>query len=411
LLSIEHIHLSEFNYFLPDDRIALFPANVRDQSRLLIRDSNGNIKDEIFSSLPDHLPPNSRMVFNNSKVIPARLLFTKDTGSHIEIFCLRPVNPGDYSLSLSSTHSCIWECMIGNIRKFKSGTVEMPVVKDGEKIILKAHKISASDNYALIRFEWDDPMLSFAGILQLAGQTPLPPYIKRPPVDDDKLRYQTVYSSQEGSVAAPTAGLHFTPEVLGRLRAKNIVCDEVTLHVGAGTFQPVKTELIRDHQMHAEYYEVTHQFVDMISNNLGEVICVGTTSVRTLESLYWTGVKLLTTCQKPEIPELEQWEAYFLPQDISIRDSFQALKKWVGNKHGGRGYASTSLMIVPGYRFRMTKALITNFHQPGSTLLMLIAAFIGDTWKETYQYALDKGFRFLSYGDSSLLFRPENGSE
>jgi S-adenosylmethionine:tRNA ribosyltransferase-isomerase len=253
--------------------------------------------------------------------------------------------------------------------------------------------------------------LTFGGILQLAGQTPLPPYIKRPPVDDDKLRYQTVYSSQEGSVAAPTAGLHFTPEVFGRLRKKNIVCNEVTLHVGAGTFQPVKTELIRDHQMHAEYFEVTQQFVEVMAKNPEKVICVGTTSVRTLESLYWTGVKLLTTGQNPECPELGQWEAYTLPQDISIGESFHALEKWLARKREGHDYASTQLMIVPGYRFRMTKALITNFHQPGSTLLMLIAAFIGDSWKETYRYALEKGFRFLSYGDSSLLFRPENKSD
>jgi S-adenosylmethionine:tRNA ribosyltransferase-isomerase len=408
LISIDNIKPSDYSYELPDYRIAAFPAHRRDISRLLIRQANGIILEDLFQNIARYLPEGSRIFFNNSKVISARIIFRTKSGSKVEIFCLRPVNPSDYSLALSSSGSCIWECMIGNVKRFKEPFLQMPVTTSNRDLILTAEKTEIKGNMAVIKFKWDDAGITFAEIISVAGLTPLPPYLKRDPVPEDRYRYQTIYSKNEGSVAAPTAGLHFTNEVLDSLTARNIARHEVTLHVGAGTFLPVKTEYVRDHKMHAEYFEVSAGIVDELAGITDRVTCVGTTTVRTLESLYWLGAKIAADSECCNELNLGQWEPYSIkecPKDIA----FGALSKWLTN-NTEKTLASTSFMIVPGYKFKVTDRLITNFHQPGSTLLMLIAAFIGESWKETYNYALEKGFRFLSFGDSSLLINADTDS-
>jgi len=406
LISIEHLKSSEFNYELPPDQIAAFPVSRRDQSRLLIRDSLGNLQEDIFRNVAVHIPEGSTIFFNNSKVIPARLIFNSSAGSRIELFCLQPLNPPEYGSSLISRGSCTWECMTGNSKRFKEHALHLNVICDKGNLALTAEKKALKGNKAEITFSWDNESVSFAEILAAAGNVPLPPYIKRKPVPEDRWRYQTIYSKIEGSVAAPTAGLHFTDEVLNSLVKRNIRPHEVTLHVGSGTFQPVKSEFVREHRMHAEYFEITAQTVEELSVLHERVTCVGTTTVRTLESMYWIGAKLALSRDMPEILHLGQWEPYSL-NECTPEEAFHALSRWFGLRKDEKALASTSFMIVPGYRFRMTDKLITNFHQPGSSLLMLIAAFIGETWRDTYEYALKKGFRFLSYGDSSLLFNPD----
>lgn len=396
----------QYSYNLPDERIALFPSEKRDNSRLLIRRKDGSLDQDVFKNLARHLPGGSHVYFNNSKVIPARLVFTKDTGSRIELFCLNPVEPYDYALSLSAEQSSTWECMVGNMKRFRSSSLVMKIQVSGDTIMLKAEKISQKGNIAVIRFSWDNNALSFADILSKAGKTPLPPYIKREVTEPDRHWYQTVYSKYDGSVAAPTAGLHFTRYVLDQLSYKGIKCHELTLHIGAGTFQPMKSKLIRDHIMHAEWFRVTADLVHMLAETDTRVTCVGTTTVRTLESLYWLGVKIIQSGGiLPHGLHIEQWEVYDLPREYSLKQSFEAFREWISKQNVNEFVASTKLMIVPGYEFKVTDTLITNFHLPQSTLLLLIAAFIGESWKDVYQFALDHEFRFLSYGDSSLLFQ------
>ncbi len=402
---IADISPHQFSYDLPDDRIALFPAEYRDNSRILIRNGDGSLQQDTFRNLASYLPGDSHIFFNNSKVIPARLIFTKETGSHIELFCLRPIDPADYVRSLAATEYCTWECMVGNLKRFTGNSLEMKVNIDESTVILRADKISLAGNIAIIRFSWDKA-ISFAAILYSSGQTPLPPYIKRETTELDRQSYQTVYSKCDGSVAAPTAGLHFTEYIFDQLRQKNIHCHELTLHIGAGTFQPMKSEKVRDHEMHAETFRITADLIHTLAEMDTRVICVGTTSVRTLESLYWLGVKIIQSGGRITGGLLlDQWEVYDLPRTYSMKEAFRAFREWIDEQDAKELFASTKIMIVPGYEFRVTDTLITNFHQPQSTLLLLIAAFIGDSWRNVYQYALEQDFRFLSYGDSSLLFQ------
>jgi S-adenosylmethionine:tRNA ribosyltransferase-isomerase len=406
LISFADIEPERYSYVLPEERIALFPAKTRDDSRLLIRNSNGRLEQDHFRNIASYLPASSEVFRNNSKVIPARLIFTSQSGSRIELFCLKPVEPSDYALSLSVPRSCIWECMVGNLKRFKADTLFMDVPFKDTRVRLMAEKLQRKDNVATIRFSWDHDSVSFGALLAEAGSTPLPPYIRRAVVHQDRERYQTIYSRFDGSVAAPTAGLHFTQPVLEQFSLKGIRCHDLTLHVGAGTFQPIKTSHVLEHQMHEECFVLDEELLRILATLKKKVTCVGTTSVRTLESIYWLGVKLIHLGKNSNTRmEIGQWESYQLPQHYTFQQSFETLVDWMDKQDKKSLLVSTRLMIIPGYDFRVTDTLITNFHQPRSTLLLLIAAFIGDNWKDVYQYALENGFRFLSYGDSSLLFR------
>lgn len=398
--------LREYNYYLPPERIAYYPAAERDASKLLVRTGNG-ISSDIFRNIGNHLPEGSLLVFNNTRVIRARLLFKKESGAGIEILCLEPLEPRDYGEAFSSTQPVEWKCIAGNLKKWKKGDLVLNF-NDGSRVIkLKASRAGTEGEDTLrIRFSWDGTDLCFGRILELAGHIPLPPYINRPDTTEDAISYQTVYSSVDGSVAAPTAGLHFTPRLLSELERKGIRKAEITLHVGAGTFKPVKTDNIHDHEMHCEHFIISRSCLDELVRNEGRITAVGTTTVRTLESLYWMGVKIRggTSLSEGSIAT-GQWEPYERETDLPAADALDALAKAM-DKDGLEYLAgSTSLIIVPGYRFRMIKGLVTNFHQPGSTLLLLVAAWTGEAWKDVYNYALQNDYRFLSYGDSSLLYR------
>lgn len=395
-MTVKQINISDYNYELPDERIAKFPLEKRDSSKLLTYIS-GNVSTNVFSSLPEILPANSCLVFNNTRVIQARLEFFKSTGSRIEIFCLEPQDPSSYELSLSSTQSCVWKCMVGNLKKWKGEVLKKEVGTDN--LILEAERLETNGNTSFIKFSWNNGV-SFAEVLDLLGELPIPPYLNRKTQESDKTTYQTVYSKVKGSVAAPTAGLHFTPEVISALHGKGIKTMELTLHVGAGTFQPVKAEEIGGHAMHAEKIEVSKDFIENIIENLGNIVAVGTTSVRTLESLYYLGVQLHSGDTKLLV---NQWEPYENKSELSPKESLQAILNYMEQTQSNILYATTQIMIVPGYKFNIVNILITNFHQPKSTLLLLLAAFIGDKWRELYKYALDNDYRFLSYGDSSVL--------
>ena len=395
-MTVKQINISDYNYELPDERIAKFPLEKRDSSKLLTYIS-GNVSTNVFSSLPEILPANSCLVFNNTRVIQARLEFFKSTGSRIEIFCLEPQDPSSYELSLSSTQSCVWKCMVGNLKKWKAEVLKKEVGTDN--LILEAERLETNGNTSFIKFSWNNGV-SFAEVLDLLGELPIPPYLNRKTQESDKTTYQTVYSKVKGSVAAPTAGLHFTPEVISALHGKGIKTMELTLHVGAGTFQPVKAEEIGGHAMHAEKIEVSRDFIENIIENLGNIVAVGTTSVRTLESLYYLGVQLHSGDTKLLV---NQWEPYENKSELSPKESLQAILNYMEQTQSNILYATTQIMIVPGYKFNIVNILITNFHQPKSTLLLLLAAFIGDKWRELYKYALENDYRFLSYGDSSVL--------
>jgi S-adenosylmethionine:tRNA ribosyltransferase-isomerase len=397
----------QFKYELPEERIAVFPAEIRDKSRLLIREEDGTLHEDTFRNISDYLVKDSHLFFNNSKVIPARIIFTKESGSRVEIFCLKPSEPSNYTASLLAKRTCSWECMIGNLKRFSRDSLHLKISSKPVDLMLRAEKTGQSGNMVIVKFTWDNDKTSFGEILTLVGQTPLPPYIKRDPVETDRERYQTIYSKYEGSVAAPTAGLHFTELVFEKLAGKHISRHEITLHVGAGTFQPIKTNRVKDHEMHAEFFIITPGLIRLLAGMSDRVACVGTTTVRTLESIYWLGIKVMVSeIISPRNLHIDQWEPYNLPVNYSMRQSFEALGEWMEKFKLKEVVASTKLMIIPGYRFNVVNTLVTNFHQPGSTLLLLIAAFIGETWKETYNYALQHDFKFLSYGDSSLLFNP-----
>ena len=399
------IDLNEYNYDLPDNRIAQYPVKERDSSKLLIY-KQGKISQDIFKNIDANIPADSLLVFNNTRVIRARILFRKDTGARIEVLCLEPLSPAEYELSLSSGEPVEWKCIVGNLKKWKSGMILTPFIYRGKNYNLTAEKLQSEGEAWRIRFKWNCRGISFGEVIEATGHIPLPPYINREDEAADYKRYQTVYSSVKGSVAAPTAGLHFTKRVFEKLKKKGIKSTEVTLHVGAGTFQPIKSDNISDHEMHCEHFYVSQQTIELLINNQGKIIPVGTTSVRTLESLYWLGVKLIK-----DLPvdgsdhSLGQWEPDNLDATITVTESLEALLNYLRKNNLTYLNAVTSIMITPGYDFRMIDGIITNFHQPKSTLLLLISAWIGNDWKKIYQYAIANDFRFLSYGDCSVLLR------
>lgn len=476
---ISDISIHNFNYHLPDSAVAKYPLSERDSSKLLVWKDH-QMEDHQFSELPSLLPTSSLLVFNNTRVIRARLLFEKSTGAKIEIFCLEPVQPHDYQLSFSQNSFCSWKCIIGNRKRWKGEVLEMEVemerredgetgrpgdgetgrlgdggtgrLRDGEterlgdwgtgrlrdgkterrgdgetgrpgdeetggrerpgrvedkepkRFVLRAELIKELEEGFEVRFSWDHPQYTFAQVLEAAGNIPIPPYLHRPSEEIDSKVYQTVYSKIEGSVAAPTAGLHFTENIFNALANRQIQCAELTLHVGAGTFQPVKSEFIAEHRMHTEFFQVGKQFLEQLLTSVGNIIAVGTTSVRTLESLYWIGCSLL---KNPDIHSaglaVEQWDPY-QKEDIfiSTEQALQAIINWMTTNNLASLETSTRIMILPGYRFRVIRGLVTNFHQPKSTLLLLISAVLGEDWKRVYTHALQNGYRFLSYGDSNL---------
>lgn len=405
-----HIKIKEFNYPLPDERIAKFPLKVRDQSKLLVY-KHGNVSESQFFNLPEFIPKGSLMVFNNTKVIQARLHFRKETGAMIEVFCLEPIAPHDYVLSFQQTRSCSWLCMIGNLKKWKEGVLSRQV-NVGEKIVtLTATRKECRGTSHWINFEWNDDEITFADLLEVVGELPIPPYLNRKTEESDKETYQTVYSKIDGSVAAPTAGLHFTDRVLLDLKDHGVDLEELTLHVGAGTFKPVKSEEIAGHEMHTEWISVSYNTLDHLLKHQGCAIAVGTTSVRTLESLYYIG---LTLYNNPDATDEEiavkQWQPYEIEEStgtaepITPIEALQAIVNYM-DRHGLEAlHSNTQIIIAPGYTYHIVKAMVTNFHQPQSTLLLLVSAFVSGNWKTIYDYALSHDFRFLSYGDSSLLF-------
>jgi S-adenosylmethionine:tRNA ribosyltransferase-isomerase len=401
-MRFENINPDDYDYDLPKGRIAQYPLNERDMSKLLILKDH-KISQDIFRNITEYIPGDSLLVFNNSRVIRARLLFTKTTGAQIEILCLEPLLPADYESSFASPGPVEWKCIIGNLKKWKGGPVIMEFQFDGKKYSLEAERLCAEGEASRVLFKWNAPGLSFSEVIDSAGHMPLPPYIEREDEENDSATYQTVYSSVKGSVAAPTAGLHFTENVLSEIRKSGINTTEITLHVGAGTFKPMKANKISDHEMHCEHFTVSRENITALIEKQGKIIPVGTTSVRTIESLYWMGVKLLTN-KKEHSFSLDQWEPYHLNGDISSEVSLNALLEHMKRNNLLSLHASTSIMIVPGYNFKITNGLITNFHQPRSTLLLLISAWTGEKWKDIYRYAKENEFRFLSYGDSSLLF-------
>ncbi len=404
------IKIQDYSYDLPSERIAKYPLEQRDASKLLIYNNgrNGDIKESFFFTLPSYIPENSLMVFNNTKVVPARLFFRKETGAVIEIFCLEPVQPADYALCFASNESCSWNVVIGNAKKWKGGEVGLMLEnasEEAKKLNLRAELIYKGDNNgSVVKFKWDSGC-SFSEVLDICGRIPIPPYLNRDTEALDYERYQTLYARIKGSVAAPTAGLHFTDRVFSGLKDKNVDVENVCLHVGAGTFVPVKSEYISDHKMHTEPFEVTKSFLLKLRDlkDGQKVISVGTTSTRTLESLYFLGVQCI---ENGEPGAVEQWEPYRKEYNYTLKESVGAIIEYMERNNLTKLVARTGIIIVPSYKFRVVDILVTNFHQPQSTLLLLISAFIGESkWKDVYNYALERDFRFLSYGDSSLLFR------
>ncbi|OFX61186.1 MAG: S-adenosylmethionine tRNA ribosyltransferase [Bacteroidetes bacterium GWB2_41_8] len=406
LKKVQALSIGDYAYHLPDDKIAKYPLAERDQSKLLVW-KNGHIQDAQFRNLPEHLPANSLLVFNNTKVIRARLHFLKETGAKIEIFCLDPHQPADYQIAFQTTQSCVWKCMIGNQKKWKGETLRKIISIDNTEIELCAEQTDPEQNKSLIRFSWNNPRFEFSRIIEHAGSLPIPPYLNRETEQSDLERYQTVYSKIKGSVAAPTAGLHFTEKVFSHLKNDGHELAELTLHVGAGTFQPVKSETISGHDMHSEHFYITRDFLNKLILHSGKKIAVGTTSVRTLESLYWLGVQAINN---PEINiedlKISQWEAYREDEnELQVKDILEALIGLLDREQTDILSASTQIIIAPGYQFRIVDGLITNFHQPQSTLLLLISAYLGEAWRAIYKHALENNYRFLSYGDSNLYLK------
>ncbi len=405
---IPAIKISEFEYNLPQERIAQFPLSKRDKSKLLIY-KNHQISEDIFKNIVDYLPHSGLLIYNETKVIQARLNFTKESGAAIEIFCLEPVSPTrETQLAFQQKEQVVWKCLVGNSKKWKSGNLVKEFIYQGEVVQLTANRVEQLHDHSLIEFNWKPQNLTFSEILSETGIIPLPPYMKRRLEDSDKIRYQTVYANAEGSVAAPTAGLHFTKDIIQSLKRKQITIEVVTLHIGAGTFKPVSTDEISGHEMHTEKIVVNRNVIRQVLNKLGEkIIVVGTTTTRTLESIYWYGVKLIVDGNNQEYIDIRQWDPYDPKYNIgfSVKDSFERILQLMEQKKISEIQGQTQLMIVPGYQFRIPDIMITNFHMPKSTLLLLVSAFIGDGWKDAYNYAMNNDFRFLSYGDSCLFFR------
>ena len=404
------ICISDYNYPLPDERIAKYPLEERDHSKLLVY-REGEVSEDVFYRIGDYIPADSLLIYNNTRVIQARLVFHKESGARIEVFCLEPVAPHDYALSLGSTQGCTWKCMIGNLKKWKAGkltlqlSAQSSVANGSQPCTLTAERLSTTGNTHEVRFAWDNDQMSFAEVLDAMGELPIPPYLNRKTEESDKTTYQTVYSRIKGSVAAPTAGLHFTQRVLDDLRGRGIKTTELTLHVGAGTFQPVKTEDANRHTMHTEIIAVPRQTIVDILEHLGHIVAVGTTSMRTLESLYFIA-PLLPADGEGEI-HVGQFDPYEKGYTHTTQEALQQILDWLDRTHQDTLHAETQIMIRPGYEFHLVDQLITNFHQPKSTLLLLVSAFVKGNWHAIYDYALSHGFRFLSYGDSSILYKRE----
>lgn len=395
------IPITDYNYNLPDEKIAKFPLSPRDQSKLLVW-KNGRISESIFHNLYEYIPENALLVFNNTRVIRARMIFQKPGSAQIEIFCLEPEVPTDYAEVFAQTQSCIWRCLIGNAKRWKGGKLG----KAASGAWLTAEQTESQGETHSVRFEWDNPDLTFADMLEACGELPIPPYLNRKTEESDRETYQTIYSKIKGSVAAPTAGLHFTEAVFQSLKKKNIDLEELTLHVGAGTFKPVKSETLAGHVMHTEYFSVKKATVEQLIDKNGRVFAVGTTSVRSLESLYYIGEML---AKKPNINpgelSVSQWQACSEDSGrMPANDALKNILNWLERKKSDTLEAHTQILIAPGYDFKIVNGIITNFHQPKSTLLLLISAFVKGKWRDIYDYASAHGFRFLSYGDSSLLF-------
>lgn len=399
-MKIPEIQISDFNYNLPDNKIAKYPLKNRDNSKLLIY-KEAIISSQTFKDISSFLPQNSLLVMNNTKVIYARLIFKKQTGARIEIFCLNPYYPAEYSKAFEAKNSCQWECIIGNAKKWKDNELTLVLNLNNKEFRLNARKIEKKEQNSIIEFSWNDEY-TFSEVLELIGEIPIPPYLNRKSEQEDKKTYQTIYSKLEGSVAAPTAGLHFTNEVFEQIKKNKILINEITLHVGAGTFKPVKTQNVSEHEMHNERIIINKQTIENLIKYKGNIISVGTTTLRTLESIFWMGAKLFLN--KENFNKIEQWEIYDLPE-ITVENALKSLLEYMQKNNTDFITGDTQIIIVPGYKFRIVNQLITNFHQPKSTLLLLVSAFIGDDWQKVYDYALSNKFRFLSYGDSSLLFR------
>ncbi len=398
------IKIADYRYDLPDERIAKYPLEERDASNLLIYKA-GEIKKDCFCKIPDLLPQNSLMVWNDSKVLNARIIFHKETGARIEIFCLSPTDNENFADALNQNRQTQWKCIVGNLKKWKQGKLTKHIHINDKDLTLEAELQQKTEKENIISFQWNQPDVSFGEILETSGLTPIPPYLNRETEAIDKIRYQTVYSQNEGSVAAPTAGLHFSEKTLQQLNEKNILQKNISLHVGTGTFQPVKSEKIGEHPMHTEFFYVSKDTIQALLKHSGNITAVGTTTVRGLESLYQAGIKAMTgKCNLEDTQEISQWEAYENSQDIPSKEVLQWILDDMNRKNLNEIKGKTSIMIAPGYQFHLINRLITNFHQPNSTLLLLIAAYIGEDWKKVYDFALNHGFRFLSYGDSSLLF-------
>ena len=400
---IPDIRIEDYNYELPDEKIAKYPLSKRDASKLLHYES-GNVDQKLFSDISSLIPEGSLMVFNDTKVVPARLHFQRETGAHIEIFCLEPVLPEEYVSMFAVTDRCRWKCIVGNVKRWKNDTLTL-YNPDNDPAIssmgLKADLILREGETSVVEFSWADGA-PFSKVLEVCGSVPIPPYLNRDTEDIDLERYQTLYARYRGSVAAPTAGLHFTEEVLDKIRERNVSLETVCLHVGAGTFLPVKSSLVSEHTMHREPFVVTLDFLEKLLARAGKVVAVGTTSVRTLESLYYIGVK----CIENGVPsDVDQWDPYVRNYDYSLEDSLKALVEYLKLNSLKELQLGTRIIIVPGYIFKVVDVLVTNFHQPQSTLLLLISAFVKGDWRKIYDYALGNEFRFLSYGDSSVLFR------
>lgn len=399
------IYIADYNYPLPDERIAKYPLAERDHSKLLvykpsvISGQQSEIIEDRFYHIGDYIAPHSLLVYNNTRVIQARLEFHKSSGARIEVFCLEPIAPHDYQLSLGSTSGCTWKCMVGNAKKFNVESLELRVERLG--VTLRVSKGEQRGNTYEVHFSWDNKNVSFAEILDAVGELPIPPYLNRKTEESDKRTYQTVYSRIKGSVAAPTAGLHFTERVLDDIRSRGIETEELTLHVGAGTFLPVKTADANEHTMHTEIIAVPKKAIEHIIAKLGHIVAVGTTSMRTLESLYFIGCHP----ENPTVGQFEPYEESVVSGQLSVKDSLQAIVDYLEATGQETLHAETQIMIKPGYEFRVVDQLITNFHQPQSTLLLLVSAFVHGDWKTIYDYALSHDFRFLSYGDSSILTR------
>lgn len=405
-MQTQHININDYNYPLPDERIAKYPLQERDSSRLLVS-HNDRISTHMFRELPSLLPENSLLVVNDTRVIQARLHFRKATGARIEVFLLEPHTPADYEQMFQACPSCTWSCLIGNVKKWKEEPLSIDFTHNGQQVTFTAKRGSATNDGCLVHFSWTDQGLTFGEIIDILGELPIPPYLNRHTEETDKTTYQTIYSRIKGSVAAPTAGLHFTGQVLTDLRKQHITTAKVTLHVGAGTFRPVKTDEIGLHIMHAEHISVSRDTLLQIVNHLGNIVAVGTTSVRTMESLYYIGCKIKHNPHiHPSALHVEQWEPYtHVSSNMPTADeALYAIVDYLDRNQMQHLQTTTRIIIAPGYKYHYVNALITNFHQPKSTLLLLVSAFVGEKWRTIYEYALKNSYRFLSYGDSSLLF-------